>query len=41
MGYQVDFNSQPREGGWPLAQASRVTRKHFNSQPREGGWVYI
>ena len=33
------FNSQPREGGWPPAQASRVTRKHFNSQPREGGWA--
>ena len=38
----ADFNSQPREGGWPLCVCQPGFRKHhFNSQPREGGWLHI
>ena len=32
------FNSQPPEGGWPLAKSWPPSEPSFNSQPPEGGW---
>ncbi len=32
------FNSQPPEGGWPLANKQARVAIRFNSQPPEGGW---
>ena len=37
----LDFNSQPREGGWRQTSCHRPRRSHFNSQPREGGWAAL
>ena len=35
----ANFNSQPREGGWPtICLVLEAPFKYFNSQPREGGW---
>ena len=38
-GFVYDFNSQPREGGWPLFHMLVILLQYFNSQPREGGWL--
>ena len=35
----VDFNSQPREGGWLKRVIRILFGFYFNSQPREGGWA--
>ena len=35
----MDFNSQPREGGWGATTAHHTHAYNFNSQPREGGWT--
>ena len=34
----INFNSQPREGGWTRLSRNRARLRYFNSQPREGGW---
>ena len=34
----INFNSQPREGGWVFKKMCCIFQRHFNSQPREGGW---
>ena len=35
----ICFNTQPPEGGWPLANLIISGRICFNTQPPEGGWI--